>query len=242
MREGAWPFDHAGQLLKELFDTAGAEREANTKRPHPKSRAATEGSELSAFKRERLVDAYSLVDFRLLAVEDHLRALAPVIGPGGGFYAVYSVARTCAEVSVRAWWLIAPQLNAEQRVERVLTDMLDDCRQQAHLGRVAAGLARARAHELATGAEAEGITINWPKEPSDWPTAAVAYKEGDWPRTAEVAGRNGASGGRLYGGRRPGVRTFQLQLPVRSLMALGRWHGIHRHTKSECGTSFRRRG
>lgn len=124
--------DHVGRYLQDIYRYGARARKQNGWVPDPDSPLADEYEAASEAEAALLRTASSFGEQRLVLAEEHLRVLGGLIRDPTTVYAVYSVARSVAELSARAWWLFAPG-NAHIRLSRLHGERLYSFRQQENL-------------------------------------------------------------------------------------------------------------
>lgn len=147
------------QQVRRSVAVAHRERERWSFEPADGSQVAAERIDPRERVRQHVNDAVTTAGLRLVAVEEHLEAMVSLAMQPTTTYSVYTVARTVAEISARAWWLLDPDLDAEVRAWRGLLERLYSLRQQAQLPNSDAEDAQCREQELRRQAEDAGLDI-----------------------------------------------------------------------------------
>jgi hypothetical protein len=90
---------------------------------------ATKAALRSSWSDRPLYDANGVAAAILLSAVDHIRALHRAFDVPPLAWASESLARACAELAARAWWLVDPDICASDRVARYATEQLFSLRQ-----------------------------------------------------------------------------------------------------------------
>jgi hypothetical protein len=114
----AYVLQAACELLEAIRQVAERERAVNRHVPAAGSQAEHELDGQPIAVQQALTTARTLANLRLVVVEEHLASMARCVSDAQGVYAVYTLARTAAELSARAWWLLDPDLGPRRRASR----------------------------------------------------------------------------------------------------------------------------
>lgn len=131
-----YPLVSSCRDVERTVEAAEAVRDQNRGARTENSTLDRQVSETAGRVRRHVLDAASTGGMRLVMVEDHLRSMAWLGRSEALIYSLYTVARTVAEVASRAWWLLGPSLDAEDRAQRGLAERQYSLQQQKGLGLV----------------------------------------------------------------------------------------------------------
>lgn len=115
-----YALEQASRYIDESLALARRLRDQVDREPTTGSLAVTEPADKDPFVRAQLREAYTTGSLLITVAEDHLAAIARLIRDPAAIFSVYSLARTCAEVSARATWLLDPAIDAAERVRRMV--------------------------------------------------------------------------------------------------------------------------
>lgn len=108
--------------VERLVDRAQVLRQAHGRERTPDSKLDVEVTESQDVVGREVLWAADVGRLRLEMVDEHIRTVASLTRQTEIFFALYTVARTAAEVSARAWWLLNPSLSASDRAARSIAD------------------------------------------------------------------------------------------------------------------------
>ena len=163
--------------------------------PLGESPLSLQGESVSEYEAQAIRNGVHTAGVRLMAVEDHLAAIAALVEEERVIYATYSVARVAAEISGWAWWLLDPNLDGSTRAARCITDRFYSLGQQRNIG----FSKEARIEEARAEAEDAGVRLK--KQGNTWRSLEKRPSSSDLMR--QVYG-NGEADSRL------GSRTYSL--------------------------------
>jgi hypothetical protein len=182
------------------------------------SPADTESATGDEWIRQRVDDAYSFASGLLAAGIEQLRAVADLLGYDHGFWATVTLARSVAEMSSRAAYLLDSQANGRERARRFANEHLWSLHEQVRL------YAGANMHEdlpalhteiaeLETAARRRGFTVH--RQVGTQPPRLGARRPGNAELLAQQMGQtaDGFDSGRSI------YRAY-------SAITHGTWHGI----------------
>lgn len=152
-----YALDQLGGYLEEIQQHSTLVRRKVT--PAPGSQAAREkdgcSPEVWAFIRQGVL----LANTRLVVAEEHLATLGKLVRDTRSVYSVYTVARTAAEISALAWWLLDPEISVAERAGRGVGQRLYSIQQQGELPvENAKADAKKRRREVLAQADRAGVT------------------------------------------------------------------------------------
>jgi hypothetical protein len=154
LEQGAGYLRQCVEMAGRVRDEAGIEALAG-------SQLLQELAETTGRRHQHVLDAVSIAAFRMAAADDHLLAVSRLVPHPSAVYSIYTLARTVAEVSARAWWLLDPSIGSGGRAERGLAERIYGITEAGKLP--IEGIAehtRARVAELRRLAQAEGLSIS----------------------------------------------------------------------------------
>jgi hypothetical protein len=110
-----------------------------------------------------MTTAYEYVLLLLASASHHLRAIADLLAHEYGFFPNFTLARVTLEAAARAWYLMDPDIEGEERLRRYLNERLSSLKEQlwllSNIGDETADKRR-EISELLLSAEARGYPVS----------------------------------------------------------------------------------
>jgi hypothetical protein len=97
------------------------------------SPAARDVMAVAAADRQAMTRTYEYTILLLASASDHLRAIADLLGHRHGFFPNFSLARAVLEAAARAWYLLDPEIDCDERLRRYLNERLVSLQEQVWL-------------------------------------------------------------------------------------------------------------
>lgn len=120
----AYALDYPAQLIQKVTSVVDLADRMAYLEPSPESQLGREMAALPEPAARFLDDARGGAAARLVAIEDHMHAMAVLLRERTVVYAVYSLIRPVAEMAGIARWLTDPQVAARERAQRAYADRL----------------------------------------------------------------------------------------------------------------------
>ena len=156
-----YALEKACGYIENVLEVTSRVRHEHQHDPVPGSTAETERTETSGRAYQHVLDAQTVAGLRVAATEDHMSAIATLVAHPTSVFPLRTLARTAAELSVRAWWLLDPACSPQDRAERGLSEALYSFQEQKQLpGADLHEKAAERRREIASQAGSEGLHVS----------------------------------------------------------------------------------